>query len=45
MHGRAQRGTRKVTSELKTDTRTAGYQPATKSLSLGRMGVGKGALE
>ena len=33
----------KVTPEVKTNTRTAGYQPATEHLCLGRMGVGKGA--
>ena len=31
----------KVTPELKTDTCTAGYQPATESLCLGRMCVGQ----
>ena len=35
----------KVTPELRTDTCTAGYQPATESLCLGRMGVGIGAQE
>ena len=32
----------KVKPKLKTDTCTAGYQPAAESLCLGRMGVGKG---
>ena len=35
----------KVASELKTDMCTAGYQPATESLCLVRMGVGIGAPE